>query len=340
MRTGFRLPFLSRLIAILIVSFGSASAAPVPDEFLTSELRGTSTDSDTSAPAADPVQQAAKDLTGVKDESRLPSEPDATETTSKPGDDPPKPVRKVEPRPVPAISRGEFCTRLAQAAQRHDLPVALFANLIWQESKFDPHAVSHAGALGVAQFMPAVAKEVGLSNPFNPLEALPAAARFLSGLVERFGSIGLATAAYNAGPTRVGNWLKSGKGLPKETRNYVHRITGKPAEHWRSAKSDGVFAMAKGLPCQLGVFAEIERFDPTDSSEQREIKLRASVRPVKSGGSIAAAKAAITSKARRAMAAKGKSKSTSVANVRKSKSSRSRVAGRKAERRVKVAGGR
>jgi hypothetical protein len=152
------------------------------------------------------------------------------------------------------------------------VPVPLFANLIWQESRFRPQAISPVGALGVAQFMPRVAEEVGLRNPFNPLEALPAAARFFRSLVERFGSLGLATAAYNAGSGRVGNWLaKRTKALPKETQNYVRVITGHPVDHWRSAKAKGAgFAMAATMPCRReAVFA---KFDQADLPEQRQVK--------------------------------------------------------------------
>src|SRR4051812_20244873 len=122
------------------------------------------------------VEEAAKNITGIKDEARLPSEGDAPASIAEAA--PPQPV-KVEPRRVPELSRADFCSLLAESAQQQRIPVALFARLIWQESRFDPNSVSRAGAQGVAQFMPSVAAEVGLRNPFNPLEAVPAAARFL-----------------------------------------------------------------------------------------------------------------------------------------------------------------
>jgi soluble lytic murein transglycosylase-like protein len=65
-----------------------------------------------------------------------------------------------------------MCSALAMAAAQNDLPTDFFALLIWQESRFDPAAVSRAGAQGVAQFMPATANWRGLSNPFGPLEAI------------------------------------------------------------------------------------------------------------------------------------------------------------------------
>src|SRR5262245_27578643 len=71
------------------------------------------------------------------------------------------------------------CDTLAAAAQANGLPTGFFARLIWQESKFKQRVVSPAGAQGVAQFMPAVAVERGLRNPFDPLAALPESAEFL-----------------------------------------------------------------------------------------------------------------------------------------------------------------
>jgi soluble lytic murein transglycosylase-like protein len=159
-----------------------------------------------------------------------------------------------------AVPPEKFCTTLAESAQAHDLPVGFFTNLIWQESRFDAKAVSHAGAQGVAQFMPKVASEVGLSNPFDPLQALPAAARLLRSLFNHFGNFGLAAAAYNAGPKRVADWLSKRAKLPEETRHYVLTITGRPADHWRGAKPDPVaFKLPSRVPCRhMTVFAQID----------------------------------------------------------------------------------
>jgi hypothetical protein len=262
-----RLGLLQLVLTILMIATGTAVAAPLPE---TSAVQSNSRDA-SADPVANakvtPVQSAARDLTGVKDDTKLPVEPDAT-VEAKP---PAKPATVVNPQPVPEISRAEFCSTLVASAEKHNVPVSLFANLIWQESRFKPQAVSPVGALGVAQFMPRVAEEVGLKNPFNPLEALPAAARFFKGLVERFGSLGLATAAYNAGSGRVGNWLaKRSKGLPKETQNYVRVITGQSVDHWRSPTAHAAtFALARNLPCrQEAVFA---KYDQADLPEQRQV---------------------------------------------------------------------
>jgi hypothetical protein len=144
-------------------------------------------------------------------------------------------------------------------AKTHDLPLAFFTNLIWQESRFDPTSVSRAGARGIAQFMPRTAAEFGVDDPFDPSQALPASARLLRQLQLKFGNLGLAAAAYNAGPGRVTDWLRKGKALPKETRSYVQIITGRPAESWRGSMQDEAFRLTPQLPCRdLPVFQDLD----------------------------------------------------------------------------------
>jgi hypothetical protein len=113
------------------------------------------------------------------------------------------------------------------------LPEHFFARLIWKESLFDARAVSHKGAQGIAQFMPATAKEQGLANPFEPEQALPASANLLSELARTFGNVGLAAAAYNAGEERVERWLSGQSSLPAETLEYVLSITGREVREWK-----------------------------------------------------------------------------------------------------------
>ena len=103
--------------------------------------------------------------------------------------------------------------------------------MIWQESGFKPNAVgpmtrSGQRARGVAQFMPGTASDRGLFDLFDPVAALPKSAEFLAELHAEFGNLGLAAAAYNAGPQRVRDWIAGPGGLPAETRNYVIAITG------------------------------------------------------------------------------------------------------------------
>jgi soluble lytic murein transglycosylase-like protein len=107
---------------------------------------------------------------------------------------------------------------LEQSAAENALPVEFFARVIWQESRFDAQAVSPKGAQGIAQFMPRTASWHGLVDPFDPIEALRHSAAYLHELLGRFGNLGLAAAAYNAGPERVSAWLTSHRALPAETR--------------------------------------------------------------------------------------------------------------------------
>lgn len=118
------------------------------------------------------------------------------------------PPLAVQPQSAKADQK---CLALAKAAAAHDLPLDFFVRLIRQESNFNPNSVSHAGAQGIAQFMPATARWRGLADPFEPLQALHESARWLRELREQFGNLGLAAAAYNAGPRRVQDWL-AGRG--------------------------------------------------------------------------------------------------------------------------------
>src|SRR5262247_1306312 len=150
-----------------------------------------------------------------------------------------------------AASVATICDVLAAAAAENDLPVDFFARLIWQESRFDPRAVSRAGAQGVAQFMPATANERGLADPFDPIEAIGHSAKLLRDLRRELGNLGLAAAAYNAGPRRVRDWLAGRRGLPRETDAYVRIVTGQSPEQWARPRA-GAAAMhvAHALPCQ------------------------------------------------------------------------------------------
>ncbi|MEW6640598.1 MAG: lytic transglycosylase domain-containing protein [Pseudomonadota bacterium] len=165
---------------------------------------------------------------------------------------PADPAPPDAPQDRSALSTGEFCDTLAEAAKANDIPPSFFARLIWQESQFNPEEVSHAGAQGVAQFMPDTAAEEGLDDPFDPRKALPASARLLRKLRDRLGNLGLAAAAYNAGTGRILDWVARRTALPAETRNYVHRITGNPAENWlRESKTvDLIQHLPREAPCE------------------------------------------------------------------------------------------
>lgn len=130
------------------------------------------------------------------------------------------------------------CSMLAERAAENGLPPAFLARLIWKESLFDPSAVSHKGAQGIAQFMPETARRRGLEDPFDADQALAASAAYLAELRTMFGNLGLAAAAYNAGEERVRRWLDGIGSLPFETRDYVASITGRSHDEWTAEGAD------------------------------------------------------------------------------------------------------
>jgi hypothetical protein len=137
----------------------------------------------------------------------------------------------AEPQPTVSETADQaLCRLIEDSARRHNLEIDFFTRLIWRESSFRPGVTSSAGAQGIAQFMPGTAAERGLADPFDPEAAIPASAHLLSDLNRRFGGLGLAAAAYNAGPARVADWLTGRRSLPAETRDYVWFVTGRPAE--------------------------------------------------------------------------------------------------------------
>lgn len=158
-------------------------------------------------------------------------------------------------RPASAQSQPDdsICLMIESAARDHGLPVEFFARVIWQESRFRADAVgpmtrSGQRAQGMAQFMPGTAAERGLLDPFDPVQALPKSAEFLKELWGQFGNLGLAAAAYNAGPRRIREWLDGTGYMPGETRNYVSAITGMTVEDWAAERRKSAEEREKSKP--------------------------------------------------------------------------------------------
>lgn len=129
---------------------------------------------------------------------------------------------------VPGYREAIYLPLIREAELRYRLPPRLLQALIWAESRFNPLAVSPAGAAGLAQLMPATARELGVANRHDPQENIDGGARYLRQMLDRFGSVHLALAAYNAGPGAV---TKAG-GIPRnrETPGYVRSVL----ERWMS----------------------------------------------------------------------------------------------------------
>jgi hypothetical protein len=172
----------------------------------------------------------------------------------------PPPVQS-EPAPpeagkpaAPGDAQKSICLLLEAAARANDLPMEFFGRVIWQESRFRADAVgpvtrSGKRALGIAQFMPGTAAERNLLNPFDPIQALPKSAEFLRDLRREFGNLGLAAAAYNAGPRRVREWMNGVGPMPAETRAYVAAITGISVDTWAKAPADADRKQQQGPAC-------------------------------------------------------------------------------------------
>ena len=127
-----------------------------------------------------------------------------------------------------ANARARVLAIIRFAELRHALPGGLLDALILVESQYRPDAVSQAGAMGLAQLMPRTARGLGILNPFDERANVDGGARFLKAMLDKFGSIALALAAYNAGPAAV---LRVG-GIPAngETPAYVRKVF----EAWRA----------------------------------------------------------------------------------------------------------
>src|SRR5262249_53815827 len=153
-------------------------------------------------------------------------------------------LQKADDGATDGGTREAICLMIESAARANDLPLEFFARVIWQESRFQSDAIgpvtrSGQRAQGIAQFMPGTASDRGLLDPFNPVQALPKSAEFLAELRGQFGNLGLAAAAYNAGPRRVRDWLAGSGSMPYETRNYVSVITGTSVDDWAKAGKRG-----------------------------------------------------------------------------------------------------
>jgi soluble lytic murein transglycosylase-like protein len=125
-----------------------------------------------------------------------------------------------------------FAAQIEAAARKYGVDPSLLAGLVKAESNFNPNAQSGAGARGLTQLMPATARGLGVTNSFDPLQALDGGAKFLGGLLKQFkGNESLALAAYNAGPGAV---QKFG-GIPpyEETQRYVPKVLAAAAQFRR-----------------------------------------------------------------------------------------------------------
>jgi hypothetical protein len=138
--------------------------------------------------------------------------------------------RQEAPKNDALSSPGELAPIIRQAAEKYGVDQDLIRAVIKAESNFRSQSTSPKGAMGLMQLMPETAQEVGVRDPYNPVENIMGGTRYLKGLLNRYqGNIPLALAAYNWGP---GNVEKYPDRLPRETRDYIMRVT----QEYQSAK--------------------------------------------------------------------------------------------------------
>ena len=115
-----------------------------------------------------------------------------------------------------------YRSQVLAAEARFRLPTGLLDALVWTESRYDPFAVSSAGAVGLGQLMPGTARALGITNRYDPSTNILGAACYLRQMLDRFGAVHLAVAAYNAGPGAI----ERARGIPinGETPGYVRDV--------------------------------------------------------------------------------------------------------------------
>lgn len=132
-----------------------------------------------------------------------------------------KPTKRRDQRPS-GFRRAGYLPHIYAAEAQFALPRGLLDALVWTESRYNTFAISHAGAVGLGQLMPGTAKDLGVSNRYDPQANIFGAARYLRQMIDKFGVVHLALAAYNAGPRAV----ERAGGIPRngETPKYVQNV--------------------------------------------------------------------------------------------------------------------
>jgi len=133
-------------------------------------------------------------------------------------------LQQVRPpsRPPSGFRRASYLPHIYAAEAHYALPPGLLDALVWTESRYNPFAISKAGAVGLGQLMPGTARDMGVTNRYDPQSNIFGAARYLRQMIDKFGLVHLALAAYNAGPRAV----ERAGGIPRngETPTYVHNV--------------------------------------------------------------------------------------------------------------------
>jgi soluble lytic murein transglycosylase-like protein len=235
-----RIAIIALMLLVALPTLAQQDNAPSPAAPAPADSNATPPSAQTDAPQSAPHPNPLP-VNGEREQTEQ-AEGQETEQAAPPppADAPPAAAPPPPARVGGADLRESVCLMIESAARAHNLPLEFFARVIWQESRFQPNVVgprtrSGDRAQGIAQFMPRTAAERGLLDPFDPVQALPKSAEFLRELADQFGNLGLAAAAYNAGPGRLREFLSARRPLPAETRNYVLAITGISVDEWAAS---------------------------------------------------------------------------------------------------------
>jgi len=216
-------PVFDALLALADNARGKDRATVVATtaEVLRLEMMRSALTTDDAPPPLSPAREALQaflDVSRQGGQNTVTTQP-AAQTVAVPETTPPPPLQAREPA-VP----GSIDGIIQKASHRYGVDAGLIKAVVKAESDFNPRAVSSAGAQGLMQLMPGTARQLGVTNAFDPEQNVMAGTRFLKELLERYhGNMDAALAAYNWGP---GNVDRKGLGsaLPSETRAYLARV--------------------------------------------------------------------------------------------------------------------
>jgi soluble lytic murein transglycosylase-like protein len=161
------------------------------------------------------------------------------------------PQAQTIPEDIPLSGDCDLDWIIYHAGEKAGVDPRFIHAVIKQESRYNPKAVSHVGAQGLMQMMPATAKRFGLKDPFDPAANVEAGTKYLKFLLKRFnGDVSLALAGYNAGEGSVDKY----KGVPPygETQNYVKKISATYGKTYHPVLTPGDARLAFGLSNEIG----------------------------------------------------------------------------------------